>query len=362
MGDESTEAVSAAKTAAPPKARKAEAYTDRAKVQHHRRVSDFVPRSPWAIALLFMAGLLTVAALVTAHLYLLELTAWGSKEGAAAFELGGRGSLGSLLASVWLGVAAAFSLVIYSIRRHKVDDYRGHYRWWFVAGIAWLVMSVDAVTGLHELFRAGMTRLSGYSAPVAGHTWWIGIWGLLVAATVVRLVLDMRACRLGLVAIVLAVGLWCAGLFVQFARPTIAAISPAVVAETLKLAGHLLLLAGVTLYARHVILHAQGLLPSNDSKRRKNRAKKEVKAAANDLSSASKGNSSATRIDPAHKLLGSGDKRPESATHAATPHSHLSSQSSDDDYDNEDDDGRNRKLSKAERRKLRKQKSEERGW
>ena len=38
-------------------------------------------------------------------------------------------------------------------------------------GIAWLVMSVDAITGLHDLFRAAMTRLSGYSAPAAGHAW-----------------------------------------------------------------------------------------------------------------------------------------------------------------------------------------------
>jgi hypothetical protein len=48
---------------------------------------------------------------------------------------------------------------------------------------------------------------------------------------------------------------------------------------------------------------------------------------------------------------------------AGAPHSHLASQSSDSDDDSDDDDanGHNRKLTKAERKRLRQQKSEERG-
>jgi hypothetical protein len=356
-------------TKAPPRARKAEAYTDRAKPHNHRRVSDLVPQSYLTISLLFVSGLLAIGGLVAADVYLPEIVAWGTKDGAAALDLAGRGSLGSCFAAVWLASAGVFSLVIYSIRRHKIDDYRGHYRWWFVAGIAWLVMSVDSITGLHDLFRAGMTRLSGYNAPAAGHAWWIGVWGLLLAATVVRLLLDMRACRVAMVAIVLALGLWAAGITVQLASPPMSEISPALVSETLKLCGHLLLLAGVTVYARYVILHAQGLLPSRDAKRRKDRAKKETKPATNDLPAvAAKSDSSAsTRIDPAHKPPAAANKRSEAATHTssvATPHSHLASQSSDDDDDDDldDDETGRRKLSKAERRKMRKQRPEDRDW
>ena len=36
------------------------------------------------------------------------------------------------MATLWLGAAGAMSLLIYSIRRHKLDDYRGRYRWWLV--------------------------------------------------------------------------------------------------------------------------------------------------------------------------------------------------------------------------------------
>ena len=208
-----------------------------------------------------------------------------------------------------------------------------------------------------------MTRFTGYSAPASGNAWWIGCWGLLLAATVVRLLLDMRACRIALVTIALALAAWSAGLAVQLSGASLRSIPTALVAETLKLSGHLLLLLGVTLYARHVILHAQGLLPSRNPKRRKERAKEKAKAAASS-------NSSLTRVDQAHNPLGAGDKRSDQTAHSgttATPHSHLASQSSDSDddsdYDDDDDSNdRNRKLTKAERKRLRKHKSEERGW
>ena len=210
-------------------------------------MSDLVPKSYLAIGLLFLAGLTSIAGLAAAQLYLRELAEWGTKDGVAAFELGGRGSLASWLGSLWLALAGLGSLLIYSIRRHKLDDYRGHYRWWLVAGIAWLVMSIDAITGLHDLFRAAMTRFTGYSAPASGHAWWIGCWGLLLAATVVRLLLDMRACRIALVTIALALAAWSAGLAVQLSGASLRSIPTALVAETLKLSGHLLLLLGVTL-------------------------------------------------------------------------------------------------------------------
>ncbi|HKD37191.1 MAG TPA: hypothetical protein VKB78_10330, partial [Pirellulales bacterium] len=352
-----------------PRTRKAEPYTAGGKPQNHRRISDLVPRSYVAIGFFFLAGLTAIAGLAAAHLYLPELAAWGTKEGTAAFELGSRGSLASCLGSVWLALAGLGSLLVYSIRRHKVDDYRGHYRWWFIAGLAWLVMSLDAITGLHELFRAAMTRLSGYSAPAAGHAWWIGAWGLLLAATFVRLLLDMRACRMALLTIALAPAAWCGGLAVQLSGKSLTNISPTLVAETLKLSGHFLLLLGVVLYARHVILHAQGLLPSRDAKRRKERAKKEAAEPASKSPVAGSG----TRIDPPHNPVGVGNKHahPTTGGTTMTPHSQVSSQQSgsyreddDSDYDDDDDDigGRNRKLSKAERKRLRKQKAEERGW
>ncbi|HEV3418237.1 MAG TPA: hypothetical protein VG056_15535 [Pirellulales bacterium] len=364
--DHASDAAAPTKAAAPPRARKTEAYTDAARLVNQRRISDLVPKSYFTIGLLFMAGMTAVAGLTAAHLYLPELSAWFAKDGISALELGGRGSLASWLSSLLLGLAGLTSLLIYSVRRHKLDDYRGHYRWWLVAAAAWLMMSVDATAGIHDLFRAAMTRLTAYSAPAAGHVWWIGCWGLLLAATVIRLLLDMRACRIALVTIMLALSSWSAALALQFAGARFPGLPSVLVVETLKLFGHLLLLFGVVLYARHVILHAQGLLPTRDQKPRKERAKKDAKTAASSAVQIAK-------IDGPHSSGPSGDKRSDHSTGsapAATPHSHLAAatfvnSTSDDDSldDNEtDSDDRDRKLSKAERKRLRKQKSEERGW
>jgi hypothetical protein len=366
LAEDALDAAAIAKVATPPRARKPDAYTEAARIANQRRISDLVPKSYWTISVLFMAGLTAIAGLTAAHLYLPELSAWGAKDGVAALDLGERGSLASWLSSLLLGLAGLASLLIYSVRRHKLDDYRGHYRWWLVAAMAWLVMSVDATAGIHDLFRAVMTRFSGYSAPANGHIWWIGCWGLLLAATVVRLLLDMRACRIALFMILLALGSWSTSLAIQFAGARLPGIPTVLVVGTLKLFGHLLLLLGVTLYARHVILHAQGLLPTRDQKPRKERAKKDAKTAPSSAPQIAK-------IDGPHSSGPSGDKRTDHSTGsavAATPHSHLAaatfvnSTSDDDasDFEEMDSEDRNRKLSKADRKRLRKQKSAERGW
>ena len=126
--------------------------------------------------------------------------------------------------------------------------------------------------------------------------------------------------------------------------------------------GHLiiLLLLGLTLYARHVILHAQGLLPARETRPAKQIGRKSAKGAAN---------SAVAKIDSAHDSTPRRSDLTPSSSQGGTPHSHLSSDSdsSDSDYDessdyDDEDNVRGRKLTKAERKRLRKQKAEERGW
>jgi hypothetical protein len=360
--DRTAEGAATTMAASPPRTRKAEPYTPGARLENQRRVSDLVPKHYITIGLLFLVGLAAIAGLAAAHLYLPEIAAW-AKDGSAALELGSRGSLASWLASLLLGLAGMTSLLIYSIRRHKLDDYRGHYRWWWVAGLAWLVMSVDATAGIHDLFNVAMTRLTGHAAPLDGQLWWLGCWGLLVAATVVRLLLDMRQCRTALLVTVLAIALWCVAVALQLNLLQVTGIPLRLVAETLKLVGHLVLLLGITLYARHVVLHAQGLLPSRSQKARKEKPKKEVKTTAAALPS------QVAKVDSPRSSSAS-DGKPHAAgiSSAPTPHVSFAASTADadlgddlSDYD-DDSDTRNRKLTKAERKRLRKQKSAERDW
>ena len=267
-----------------------------------------------------------------------------------------------------LGLAGLASLLVYSIRRHKSDDYRGRYRWWLLAAMVWLVMSVDATTGIHELFRAAMTKVSGYQAPVGGQLWWIGCWGLIAGATIIRLLLDMRSCKAALCATLLATLAWIAGIGLQLGGARLSGFPVALLCETSKLLGNLLLLLGVTLYARHVILHAQGLLPNREAKPRRTKKanKKEAEPGPEETGGAS----------AASKLAHAGEKRTDlpaassvpaphfTTAHAAKASAAVEPDESDDEEDYAEDEGDRgqRRGSKADRKRLRKQKSAERDW
>ncbi len=338
------------------------AYTNAARQEHARRVTDLFPRTYLSLALIFLSGVTAIAGLIAGHVCLPQLASLGSKDGFAALDLSSRGSLASWLSSLMFALASIASLVVWSVRRHKLDDYRGHYRWWLVAAVAWLLMSVDATTGLHDALRVVMTRLSATVGPLAGHGWWIGIWGLILVTTVTRLMLDMRQCRAALVITALSMVMWIGSLVARFAELQLDPAHVTLIIECTKLVGHLLLVEGLLLYSRYVILHSQGMLPTRDSKRKEKAKKESAKAAANMPATA--------RVDAAHAQAPAphGEhKHAPAHSHAATQ-SHASQQASntDDDQsvDDEDDDDRGggRKLTKAERKKMRKQKFEDRDW
>jgi hypothetical protein len=345
--------------------RRNEVYAAGAKPENQHRITDLVPASYVTVGLWFFGGLLVIVALAAGHLWMPRLASAMAEERLSVLELGAPGALGCWFASLALGMASIFSLVVYSIQRHKVSDYRGHYRWWLLAAALWLVMSMDSTAAVHDLFRIVMTRLSGYSAPAGGAVWWIACWGLLLVTVSIRLVLDMKVCRAATVAYSAALGCWCLGLAIGLSGTRFGALGSVVPAEFCKLLGHLLLLSSLVIYSRHILLHVQGLLPQRKSKAAKEKARRETKtlvdAAGNTL-----------KIDAAHHSAGSTASRTDLKPHVSPNNSsaRVSDQAAkiagaddSDEYDDEDDaQQRGRKLSKAERRKMRRAKAEERDW
>ncbi len=118
-----------------------------------------------------------------------------------AIELLDASRTGSLLcwfSSLVFLLAAVGSVLIYSVRRHKVDDYRGRYRLWLWCALAWLVMSIDATANLHMPFSQAMAIATGWSLAGDAAVWWIGIWGAILAVLALRLVFETRECRLAM--------------------------------------------------------------------------------------------------------------------------------------------------------------------
>jgi len=348
----------AAVKAASSTRRRTEVYAAGARPENQRRVTDLVPHNLVVLGLWFLVGLTVIVGLAAGHLWMPELARATAQERLGALELGGPGGLANWFASLVLGLAGLKSLLIYSIRRHKLDDYRGRYRWWLLAAAMWLVMSIDSTASIHELFRAAMTRLSGYKAPGGGAAWWIGCWGLLLAAVSVRLLWDMKVCRLASLVYLAALGCWAGGVALALSGLSLGRLGSVVPAEVCKLLGDLLLLSSLVLFARHVILHSQGLLP-NRKKLAKEKARREAKAAADKAA----GNlpNGVARVDAAHGPVTSTQPRSDLQPHIKPA---AARQADDDEADDDegDDSQRNRKLSKADRKRLRQLKAQERGW
>lgn len=355
------------RAAVPPPSRshrRIDGYAPAAKPEHQRRVVDLLPGSYLSAGFWIAGGFAVVGLLAAGQIWLPAIAARIPVKAAAALELGTPGSLESWVASLWLGLAGAVSLLIYAIRRHKLDDYRGRYRWWLVGAVAWLVMSVDASCGIHSLFASIMVHLTGYVGPGGGAAWWIGFWGMLLAGLSARLAWEMRVCRPAMWAYLSAIAFWACGIGLDLAEIRLKGPSRLPPGEIAKLLGHLSLLLGLSVYARHVILHAQGLLPSR--KRRSGKGKSAAASPAKtktDLKPHVAFRPAAGEVVEDSTATRSVSPNRPALQPLAPPDEIEQDEEPSDDTDADDNSGDNRKLSKAERKRLRKLKArEEQGW
>jgi hypothetical protein len=293
---------------------------------------------------------------------------------APLFDRGG--ALANWLSSFAFILAAVGSVLIYTVRRHKLDDYRGSYRLWLWCAAAWLVMSIDATANLHAPFSRALAHISGWSMLADGALWWIAVWGSILAVLSLRLVLELRECRPAQVAIAGTSLLWVVGLAIDYGWfPAIPLRHAATAAIGCRLLGQITLLLGIGVYARHVLLDAEGLLTHRPSRPRREKPAKKPKAekqSATQTAPAAESAKKTSRVDPPHKpavpvsqQAGPVWSRDRAAANRSadddegeTDSRHDNRRSSYASYgDDEDDDsyGDNRKLSKAERKRLRKQ-------
>ncbi len=204
-----------------------------------------------------------IAGLVALHEYARQLAASGRGGDLAAFDLTGRGSLGAWFASMLLAAAALASLVVYSVRRFKLDDRRGHYRVWLWAAACWLLLSIDTIAGLHHAFAAAVVSATGTKLWGDGSIWWVVGYGFLLGGIGTRLLVDMRACRLAAAGLLLALGCYAAAVAGQFGWVQLPPeIDTRLAIRTTVLSGNLLALLAIGLQARHVVRDARGLLQS----------------------------------------------------------------------------------------------------
>lgn len=356
----------AAKESAP--AHPAKRYADAARPERQPRVTDLVPVRPWTLTVLLLGLLSAVAALAGLDG---EAAAWSRSVGRAnlaALDLSARGSLASWYSSLLLAGAAAASVLVFLLRRHKVDDYRGRYRFWLWAAAVLAMGSVDATAGVHRIFGGLLARLTGTLSAGDGVGWSLLLGGAMFGSLAVRAVFEIRHSRGALAALLLAVaayitsaGLLAGALPSRFALTVFAG-------QTAAMLAHVAVLFCVLLSARYVLLDAQGKLPPRTQVRKKRKWKREAdetppEAKAGEAAHGlgrklrvDKSNQEAAASQPSEaprKQQPAESKRPQTVA-PTTAAKGVTSAVVDDDEELLDEGNASRKLSKAERRRLRK--------
>ncbi len=362
-----------ARTHAPPN--RAPRYTSAAEVDQQPRVTDLIPQRKLTLLALSAAGLLAVGALE--WLYALmprwsELTTDGR---VAALDLDGEGSLAAWFSSLTLTLAALAALLVYSLRRHRLDDYRARYRIWLAAAVCWAVMSIDEAGSLHEGFKEMMTIATGNRLFGDGSLWWIGVYGVVLGCLGLRLVLDMRECRASTSFLLLAAVGYVVAVVVQLELLMPQQGAKAVMLEEgCEMVGNLCLLLAMTLHARYIIRDIQGLVVHRKKDESKSKPAKKTKQTKKSKTLAAGSNGSSEAADIAKPRSSTLVREKTTAAESGAPASRkLASQSQSQGQEGKaaatdrhsrldapELDGQPKaRLSKSQRRALRKQKRRE---
>ena len=217
------------------------------------RVTDFIPLRTWPVISVYLVAITIVASLLFLH------------DGASSFlafaDLSNSSSLGSWFATMTLFGCAFLSVMIYRIRRHRLDDYRGRYRVWIAVPVLMTLLSLDLIADFRSAISQGI--LNSGQQQLANHAdgWWIVIWASLLGLTGIRLAFEIRRSKASLALLIIS------GIsLVTFAVAQLDKITwPAQVVPELAQYGALLTGLGcfalsMIHYARYVWLDAQGFI------------------------------------------------------------------------------------------------------
>jgi hypothetical protein len=272
------------------------------------KITDLIPSKPLTLVLLFLAGALVIAGLETLYYWMPQFAALATDGRIAAFDLDSEGSLGAWFSSLLLLASGLVCLLIWSLRRHRLDDYHGRYRVWFWAAGVWFVMSIDEACSLHEGFKELMAHATGQRLMGDGSLWWIMAYGLVLGTLGIRLLLEMRPCRTSTSFFVLTGLIWAAAIVWQLGLVMPGSGARGVmVEEGCEMLGDLVLLLGLAIHARYVLLEVQGLLPERS---RRKKVKREKAASAEPASA----ESTSAKERPAASIVASSSTRPAAAS------------------------------------------------
>jgi hypothetical protein len=334
--------------------------------QGQPRIADLLPKRRLTLWLWLLAAAVVIGALTSLDVASGGWSAQRPEVDWSAFRLDAPGSFARWVAALMLAWAGFAGLQIYLIRRHRADDYRGGYRLWSTAAVALMLASADAATSLHAFLGGLLGALFGASA----HSTWIGL-GLVLLAGVglgTRMVWEIMPSRGSLAALSLAAMAYLTAVLSIAGLLDAVPVRPSLLGAAAALCGHALVLLTVGVFGRYVFLEAHGRLPQRIRKAKQtspdDAPPKRRKSKTDPLDSGSeskkRGKSDVEGSAAANeKRAPEPSKKPEPkpAPAASSPPriAGKTPAARDDDDEDDADADESPRLSKAERRKLRKQ-------
>ena len=311
-------------------------YGEQANVEHHPQVTDYVPRRKRTVVVTLLAGCSVAAGAESLTRFAEPIAA--AVPGVAVSDLAGQlaGGMTAWASAVSLLLCAMLARLIYSLRRHRVDDYAGRYRVW--QWIAWggVLASINSVVQLHAVVAKLAVAATGMRMTSTASEWWLAPVALFGGWIFVRLMLEIGESRSALAAMLIAAGCYAAVAAGALGwSPAVLGPWAGALTDALPLVGHTIALAALMVFGRYVVLDVQGLIEHKPRP-----AVREPKA---DRSTPAP----ALKLSPARTATDAG------VSAAAPPPSVAADWSGDGEYD--EDDGAGQKLSKADRKRLRKQ-------
>ena len=313
-------------------------YGAGANIENHPQVTDFVPRRYRVITLVMMVGIaLGVGGELIAN-YSLQLGELLGNISPQLVTVTLADGLVAWTSATALLVAACYARLVYSLRRHRVDDNCGRYRVWKWASWTAVLLSMNSVVNAHAILAHALGYSTGWNVLPRNVGWWLTPTALLGGWLLLKVIRDASECRIALVTYMLGViGLVTAGIACCWV-PAWASEWHDMIGRQLPLLGNILLTTGTLLFARYVVLDVQGLIERNPS-------------------AGSALNRTVAKETSDSPTVESGENFPQVSKEKPNQDKWVDGSQAEDLHD---DESGTRRLSKAERKRLRKQKGRRR--
>jgi hypothetical protein len=163
------------------------------------------------------------------------------------------------LAELALLLAAAVAGSVRFMRRHRRDDFKGRFRAWGWLAVLLTVAAWAGAVPVGAVVAAAVSDVTGIVAGPGGIGWWVGLAGVSLAAVVPWAVLPLRERALPIVWMVLALTAWGLAAAVPWVEGWAAVAGRGgVIAQAAWVAGAGLMLIAMLAAARSVIREVRG--------------------------------------------------------------------------------------------------------